>query len=139
MLISLLKKQLNMKKFLKSVTFAVEGVKQFFSCDRNGKIQIIIGITAIALGFTVSLPSFQWLLVLFCIGLVISLEMINSAIEKYCDLVTTDFHPGIKTIKDVAAGAVLVASIMSLIVGLLIFIPALVEFLNSVKSVSAIV
>jgi len=122
-----------MKKFFKAVLFALQGIKQFFSRDRNGKIQIVIGITAIVLGFTVSLTSFQWLLVLFCIGLVISLEMINSAIEKYCDLVTTDFHPGIKTIKDVAAGAVLVASLMSLIIGLIIFIPALVEFLNHVK------
>ena len=122
-----------MKKFFKSVRFAAAGVNQFFSCDRNGKIQIVIGITAITLGLTVSLSSFQWLLVLFCIGLVISLEMINSAIERYCDLVTTDFHPGIKIIKDVAAGAVLVASIMSLIIGLIIFIPALVEFLNRIK------
>ena len=122
-----------MKTFLRSVLYAIQGIKQFFSCDRNGKIQIVIGITAITLGFTVSLSSFQWLLVLFCIGLVISLEMINSAIERYCDLVTTDFHPGIKVIKDVAAGAVLVASVMSLIIGLIIFIPALVEFLNGIK------
>ena len=122
-----------MKKFFKSVTFAAKGVKQFFACDRNGKIQIVIAMTAITLGLTVSLSSFQWLLVLFCIGLVISLEMINSAIERYCDLVTTDFHPRIKIIKDVAAGAVLVASIISLIIGLIIFIPALVEFLNSIK------
>src|SRR5688572_27541312 len=119
-----------MKNFFKSVTFAAEGIKQFFSGDRNGKIQIVIGMIAITLGFTLSLSSLQWLLVLFCIGLVISLEMINSAIERYCDLVTTDFHPGIKIIKDVAAGAVLIASVMSLVIGLIIFIPALVKFLN---------
>ncbi len=122
-----------MRTFLRSVLFAMQGIKQFFSRDRNGKIQTVIGVLAITLGFTVSLSAFQWLLVLFCIGLVISLEMINSAIERYCDLITTDFHPGIKIIKDVAAGAVLVASIMSLIIGLIIFIPALVEFLNIVK------
>ena len=125
-----------MKTFFNAVLFALHGIKQFFSRDRNGKIQMVIGVTAIILGFTVSLTSFQWLLVLFCIGLVISLEMINSAIERYCDLVTTDFHPGIKTIKDVAAGAVLVASITSLIIGLIIFIPALVQFLNFLKLVS---
>ena len=119
-----------MKTFFRSVEFALQGVKQFFSRDRNGKIQTVIGITAIMLGCTVSLSSVQWLLVLFCIGLVISLEMINSAIEKYCDLVTTDFHPGIKVIKDVAAGAVLIASLMSLVIGLIIFIPALVKLLN---------
>ena len=121
-----------MKKFLHAVMFAFAGIRQFFYRDRNAKIQTVMGVTAIILGFTVSISSFQWLLVLFCIGLVISLEMINSAIERYCDLVTTDFHPGIKIIKDVAAGAVLVASIMSLIIGLIIFIPALVEFLNHV-------
>ena len=119
-----------MKTFFNAVLFALQGIKQFFSRDRNGKIQIVIGATAIILGFTVSLTLLQWMLGLFCIGLVISLEMINSAIEKYCDLVTTDFHPGIKIIKDVAAGAVLMASITSLIIGLIIFIPALVQFLN---------
>jgi len=122
-----------MKTFFNAVQYALLGIKQFFSRDRNGQIQMVIGITAIILGFTVSLSSLQWLLVLFCIGLVISLEMINSAIERYCDLVTTDFHPGIKVIKDVAAGAVLVASITSLIIGLIIFIPALVQFLNFLK------
>ena len=122
-----------MKTFFNAVLFALQGIMQFFSRDRNGKIQMVIGTTAIALGFTVSLSSFQWLLVLFCIGLVISLEMINSAIERFCDLVTTDFHPGIKIIKDVAAGAVLVASVTSLIIGLIIFIPALVHFLNFLK------
>lgn len=122
-----------MKRFFNALLFALQGIKQFFTRDRNGQIQMVIGITAILIGFTVSLSSFQWLLVLFCIGLVISLEMINSAIERYCDLVTTDFHPGIKIIKDVAAGAVLVASITSLIIGLIIFIPALVQFLNFLK------
>ena len=122
-----------MKTFFNAVLFALQGMKQFFSRDRNGQIQMVIGITAIILGFTVSLTPFQWLLVLFCIGLVISLEMINSAIERFCDLVTTEFHPGIKIIKDVAAGAVLVASITSLIIGLIIFIPALVQVLNFLK------
>ena len=119
-----------MEIFFKSLVFATRGIKQFFFHERNSKLQTVMGITAIILGIIVSLSSFQWLLVLLCIGFVISLEMINSAIEKYCDLVTTDFHPGIKTIKDVAAGAVLVASIMSLIIGLIIFIPALVKLLN---------
>ena len=122
-----------MKIFFKAVLFALQGIKQFFARDRNGKIQMVIGTTAIILGFTVSLSSSQWLLVLFCIGLVISLEMINSAIERFCDLLTTDFHPGIKIIKDVAAGAVLIASITSLIIGLIIFIPALVQFINFLK------
>jgi undecaprenol kinase/diacylglycerol kinase (ATP) len=122
-----------MKTFLKSFRFALQGAVQFFSRQRNAKIQTVMGIAAISLGFIVSITPYQWLLVLFCIGLVISLEMINSAIEIFCDMVTTDFHPGIKIIKDVAAGAVLVAAIASLIIGLIIFIPALTNYVNSFR------
>ena len=122
-----------MKTFLRSVQFAFQGAAQFFSKQRNAKIQSVLGIMAISLGFIVSITPYQWLLVLFCIGLVISLEMINSAIEIFCDMVTTDFHPGIKIIKDVAAGAVLVAAIASLVIGLIIFIPALTNFLNNFR------
>jgi len=122
-----------MKTFFISVRFAVQGAVQFFSQQRNAKLQTVIGITAIALGFILSITPYQWLLVLFCIGLVISLEMLNSAIEIFCDMVTTDFHPKIKIIKDVAAGAVLVASIASLVIGLNIFIPALTNFVNNLR------
>ena len=122
-----------MKTFLRSAQFASQGALQFFSKQRNAKIQIVIGITAITLGFIVSISLYQWLLVLFCIGLVISLEMINSAIEVFCDMVTTDFHPKIKIIKDVAAGAVLFASLASLVIGLIIFIPGLTNFINSLR------
>jgi len=122
-----------MKTFLRSAQFAVQGAVQFFSKQRNAKIQTVMGIIAITLGFIVSISPYQWLLVLFCIGLVISLEMLNSAVEILCDMVTTDFHPKIKIIKDVAAGAVLVASIASLVIGLFIFIPALTNFLNNLR------
>lgn len=122
-----------MKTFIRSFDFAFQGMLQFFSKQRNAQIQTVLGIVAITLGFIVSISPYQWLLVLFCIGLVISLEMINSAIEIFCDMVTTDFHPKIKIIKDVAAGAVLVASIASLVIGLIVFIPALTNFLNNLR------
>jgi len=126
-------KKIIMKTFLRSARFASQGIIDFFSKQRNAKIQTVMGLTAITLGFIVSISPYQWLLVLFCIGLVISLEMINSAIEIFCDMVTTSFHPKIRLIKDVAAGAVLVASIVSLIIGLIIFIPALTNFINSLR------
>lgn len=121
-----------MKIFLRSARFALQGIWNF-SKQRNAKIQTVMALITIVLGFIVSISPYQWLLVLFCIGLVISLEMINSAIEAFCDMVTTDFHPGIRFIKDVGAGAVLVASIASLIIGLIIFIPALTNFLNNLR------
>jgi len=121
-----------MNRFLKSVRFALKGIRYFLSHDRNGKIELAIGIGAILLGFVLRISGTEWLIVLFCTGLTLSLEMINSAIEKYCDLVTTGFNPVIKIIKDVAAGAVLIAAMTSLVVGLVIYIPAITKFVNNI-------
>jgi diacylglycerol kinase len=119
-----------MKKFIKSLNHALHGIRMFFLQERNGMIQLTVAALAGLLGFLFAISAHQWLIILFCIGLVLSLEMLNSALEKLCNLVSKDLHPGIKAIKDVAAGAVLVASVFSLIAGLIIFIPELINFFN---------
>jgi len=65
----------------------------------------------------------EWIVVLLCICAVLGLEMINSALEHLCNLVQRDYHPLVKKIKDVSAGAVLIASIISVVIGFIIFIP----------------
>jgi len=122
-----------MKKFLKSTVFALQGLKQFFLKERNGQIQIIISVIAILIAFWLNISVTEWLFILIFISLGISLEMLNSAIEKLCNMVNPDFHPLIKNIKDLAAGAVLVASVFSLIAGLIIFIPKIFHLLSVVK------
>ena len=119
-----------MKKFYKSLLVASAGIRQFFLKNRNAGIQLTIAVITIILDLVVSISTIQWLIVLLCIALVLSLEMINTAIEKLCDLITVEVHPEIKFIKDVAAGAVLIASVFAMVTGLVIFIPALLRFLN---------
>jgi diacylglycerol kinase len=121
-----------MKKFINSVKFAIQGIRSFILTDRNGRIEIIFAVVVIILGAFLSISTVEWLIVIFCIGLVISLEMVNAAIEKYCDMVTTAYHPVIKIIKDVAAGAVLTAALISMVTGLIIFIPAILNFLKTI-------
>jgi diacylglycerol kinase len=122
-----------MKKVLKSFDFALEGILEFFLYERNARIQLVVAIVASILGVLFKISQSEWLMIIFSIALILSLEMINSAIEKLCDLVTKDFHPGIKRIKDISAGAVLLASVLSLIAGLIIFIPKIVQLLNQSK------
>lgn len=119
-----------MNRFIQSLKYALQGFRQFTGKDRNIRIELAMAAAAILLGWITSISAIHWLLVLFCIGLVLSLEMINSAIEKLCDLVSKEFHPEIKTIKDMAAGAVLIAAIFSLVAGLIIFIPELINLFN---------
>jgi len=113
----------------KAFYYAFKGLQNFFFRERNGKIQLVIGCITVIIAFILQISSIEWIIILLCIGLVLSLEMLNSAIEKLCDLVHRDFHPVIKVIKDVSAASVLWASIISTVIGCIIFIPKIIILL----------
>lgn len=118
-----------MKAFLNRVKYALQGWVTFFHKEANGQIQLFIAVMVIAAGFALRVSVTEWMILLSCMGVVISLEMLNSAIEKICDHVNPKIHPGIKTIKDIAAGAVLWSVVIAAIIGLLIFIPRIISVL----------
>ena len=109
-----------MKSFLKSFGYALTGIKLSFA-QRNFKIQLLCAIIAIALGFYFSINSTEWCIILFSIALVLSLEVTNSAIEHFVDIVSPEYNQTAGKIKDLAAAAVLISAIVSAIVGVIIF------------------
>jgi diacylglycerol kinase len=102
---------------------AFNGLWYFFLHERNGKVQCVAAIGAIGCGWLLAISAAQWICILLCIGAVLSLEMMNSALEKLCDVVQEDYHPAIKIVKDVAAGAVLWASVVSIVIACFIYLP----------------
>jgi undecaprenol kinase/diacylglycerol kinase (ATP) len=116
-------------RFIKSAGFAIQGLKQFFTSERNGKIQAIIAAAVFLAGLLFSISMMEWLIIILFTALVLSLEMLNSAMEKLCDKVNPEIDPQIKAIKDIAAGAVLWTSILSFIAGICIFIPKIITLL----------
>ena len=108
---------------------AFSGMKYFFLHERNGKIQLAIAAMVTALSIAVQISTTQWLVVLVCMALVISLEMLNTALENLCNLVQEEYHPLIKIVKDVAAAAVLFTAIISVAIGLIIFLPKIISYL----------
>jgi diacylglycerol kinase len=119
-----------MRYFIRSLAYAFSGIYQFFLRERNGQIQGVIAVLVISAAVFFGVSKNEWLALLVCTGLVISLEMLNSAIERICNMYTTDYHPAIKIIKDVAAAAVLWSAMVSLVVGLLIFLPYVLRFFS---------
>lgn len=87
------------------------------------KIHLLFTMVVILLGLLLQVSRVEWVFLLILIGGVISLELINSSIENLVDLVTEEFHPLAKKTKDMAAAAVFIFSIVSVIIGLIIFIP----------------
>src|ERR1044072_9003314 len=110
-----------MIRFLKSVGYALKGIYAAIKEQRNLKIQLSIALAVVAAGIYFDISTTEWCIVLLTIALVVRLEMINSAIEDLVNLITQEHHPLAGKIKDIAAGAVLIAALLSTIIGILIF------------------
>jgi diacylglycerol kinase len=108
-----------MMSFLKSFSYAFKGLVYSLK-QRNMKIILTCAILTILAAIFLKVNINHWCILLICIGLVMALEMINTAIEGIVDLISPDYNEKAGKIKDLAAGAVLVASIASLIIGILI-------------------
>ena len=112
-----------LKRRWQSFGYAGRGIGIVFRTETNMKIHIFIALLVIVCGFTFSISTTEWICCLLSIGLVFGAEMINTAIENIVDLVSPNHHPLAGKAKDIAAGAVLICAIISVIVGLLIFSP----------------
>lgn len=111
----------SIKSRIKSFSFAFQGFRTFFQTQHNAWIHTLAGICVIVLGIVFKLTIPEWCWLIFAIGLVFITEMLNTAIEFLTDLVSPEYHPLAKKVKDVAAGAVLFASIVALFIGTIIF------------------
>jgi diacylglycerol kinase len=119
----------NKQSILSSFKHGFNGMVYFFLHERNGQVQIAVAATVVVLAVCLGVSATEWLALLLCITLVLSLEMMNSATEKLCDLVQEEYHPIIKIVKDVAAGSVLLTAIFSLIIGCIVLLPKLIQLL----------
>ena len=115
----------SLKKRFQSFPYAWNGIVLLIKFTHNAWVHLFAAIVAIVLGFVLDISRGEWMLLTIVIGLVLALEAVNSAIEILCDHLVPEKNEAIKKVKDLAAGAVLIAAITSFIVGLLIFIPKL--------------
>ena len=118
------------KNFLNSVRIAFFGIKSAFKKERNFRIQFLIAAIVIILMIFLELNSIEKSILLLTILVVLSLELINSQIEKFLDLIQPEIRPKIKTIKDLSAGAVLFSVIGSIVIGFLIFFPYIINLIE---------
>ncbi len=108
-----------------SFNHAIDGIEFAVNHERNIKIEIVVGIIASILGFLLNISVIEWAIIVLVIAMVICLELVNTAIERAVDLTTKEYKELAKIAKDVAAGAVLVMSMFSVIIGIIIFLPKL--------------
>ena len=118
------------KKLINSFKYAIEGIVSSFKTERNMKIHIFIMILVIIAGIILKISALDWIILVIMIALVISAELFNTTFETVVDMITKERNEKAKLAKDIAAGAVLVLAIGSIIVGLIIFIPKILNFIK---------
>ena len=111
------------KKTIDSFHYAISGILIAFREERNFKIHTALGILAIASATLLGCNLTEWIIIILCIGMVMSAEIFNTALENTMDWLDPQFNKYVKRVKDLAAGAVLVVSVSVAVVGLLIFLP----------------
>lgn len=113
-----------------SFGYAFEGIWTGVRGERNMKIHCLAVIAVTLAGTLFQITAMEWCICLLLFALVVSLELVNTAVEAVVDLVTEERKPLAKTAKDTAAGAVLFSAIVSVIIGSIIFVPYLLELLG---------
>ena len=118
------------RSFFKGFWFAAEGLVYVFHSQRNFRVHLVAAIAAGLVGLWLRLPALPWAILALTVGSVLVTEIFNTAAETLVDLVSPDYDPVAKRVKDLTAGAVLVAAIVSVVVGLLILGPPLLAKLG---------
>lgn len=108
-----------------SFKYAFSGIYQAFIEEPNLKFHFLAGFLVFLAGILLEISSLDWVILIILVGLVIAVELTNTALETIVDSFTIAEHPGAKRAKDISAGAVLVVAITAFIVGLITFIPYL--------------
>ncbi len=112
-----------------SFSYAFSGLYELWTKEINTRIHLFFTIAATAMGFLLKISSIEWCILVFAVTNVWAAEAMNAALESNVDLATDEWKPLAKKAKDLAAGAVLIYAICSVIIGLIIFLPKLIAIL----------
>ncbi len=119
-----------MKRFFISLKNALRGILYVFVSQKNFKIHAVFAIAAVILAAILKFTYIEWAVLVLIIGVVMSCEALNTAIERTVDLVSPDYDERAKQAKDSAAAAVLIAAVSSVIIGILLFVIKIINFIK---------
>ena len=119
-------------RFLKSFKYSIDGLVYAYKYEQSMMIHVFATICVLAVNIFFRVSDFEWLITIVCIGMVLAAELINTAIEAVVDLITLEQHPLAKIAKDCTSAATFVLAMMALAIGLVIYVPHFIEFLETV-------
>ncbi|MCR4314024.1 MAG: diacylglycerol kinase family protein [Candidatus Uhrbacteria bacterium] len=117
-------------RFFKSLKHALRGVSVVFATEQSFRIQVYIAILVLVFGIFFQVRTYEWIVLILLAGSVLTLELINSIVERIVDSFKPRIHPIVKDIKDIMAAAVLIVSVIAAAIGITIFFPHFVDLVS---------
>lgn len=124
------KKKKSFKRFLLSFKYSFDGLRYAFYNEQNIIVMFVVGILTMILGTILKISYVERLVIVLLIGMILSLEMVNTAIEAVVNMHTEKYNEHAKVAKDCASGALSILCIFSVLIGLMIFIPKIIELIG---------
>ena len=121
---------IKIKKFLQSVKYAWKGLKYVFKYEQNFRLQIFFAVVVLIISALVSLRKHEIIVIILLILAVLVLELLNSALEAFADIVKPRLHGQVAIVKNIMAGMVFLTSLVAMIIGIIIFWPYIFELLS---------
>lgn len=119
-----------MNKFIRGFGYAFKGLWYTAKTQLNFRVHLVCTVIALMLGYGLNISASEWLWIIICIGLVLLTELLNTALELLCDVISPEYNEKIGHVKDISAGAVLVTAVTALVIGAVIFLPKLLLLLH---------
>lgn len=114
---------LSIKRLIKSFKYAFQGIGHCLQHEKNMQVHFFLIVVVLTTGYFVGLCAWEWCMVVVCIGMVASAEMLNTAIEKIVNELSPEYNVWAGIVKDIAAGAVLITAVAAVFVAGIIFLP----------------
>lgn len=120
------RRNINSKSLMNIIKYSLNGIKSYASDGKSIFIYVVGAILEVLLGFIFRVNGLEWILIICMLGIILAVELLNTAIEATCDAITKDFNPYIKVAKDCGSAATFVIFIVILILNVIIFYPKIV-------------
>ncbi|MDB5135513.1 MAG: diacylglycerol kinase family protein [Mucilaginibacter sp.] len=119
-----------MKKFVRGFGYALSGIWHAAVTQLNFRVHLVAVLIAVYAGYALHISTYEWLWIILCVGMVLTAELFNTALEFLTDLVSPEYNKKAGLVKDMSAGAVLITAICALVIGLVIFVPKLLALIH---------
>ena len=120
---------MSVKQFFTSVSYAIRGAKRLWQTEQNFRLQLFAGLIVLILAFLFPFETWERIVFILLIAMVLILEAINSVFERLVDVLKSRIHPSVRDMKDIMAAAVLVSAVVAVIVGAILFVPMIKNYL----------